>query len=107
MLTLLEGLRPKEGVVIFPEGTRFTAKRQEHIIQRFREGGNEEAAMPLAAYVLLTLLFSVGLVMILAGIFNPGAAQAQADDQCAEPRRAAGLPPCQRRLRPAQRGANV
>lgn len=69
--SLLEGLRPKEGVVIFPEGTRFTTKRQEHIIARFREGGNEEAARRAESLRSVLPPRKAGVLALLAD--NPGA----------------------------------
>ena len=69
--SLLEGLRPKEGVVIFPEGTRFTPQRKEHIIQRFREGGNEEAARRAESLRSVLPPRRAGVLALLAD--NPGA----------------------------------
>lgn len=49
---LTEDLRPGHGVLMYPEGTRFTVERRERILKRLEETGDEEAlqralAMPL------------------------------------------------------------
>lgn len=44
-------LGPRDGVLIYPEGTRFSASKRERILLRLREGGDEEA---LAAAEALT-----------------------------------------------------
>ena len=69
--SLLEGLLPQEGVVIFPEGTRFTRQRQERIIARFREGGNEAAARRAESLRSVLPPRRAGVLALLAD--NPGA----------------------------------
>ncbi len=44
MVKLLSGLREDEGVLIYPEGTRFTEKKRERIIERLSEQGKLEMA---------------------------------------------------------------
>ncbi len=49
---LTEDLRPGHGVLMYPEGTRYTKKKRERILQRLEEAGDKEAldrarAMPL------------------------------------------------------------
>ena len=48
----MQDLRPGHGVLMYPEGTRYTAERRERILQRLEESGNREAlerakSMPL------------------------------------------------------------
>lgn len=38
---LMNGLRRKDGVLIYPEGTRFTTQKREHILDRLRGGDAE------------------------------------------------------------------
>ncbi len=47
---LLEDLRPGHGVLMYPEGTRFTPSKRERILRRLAERGDEQAlqrALPL------------------------------------------------------------
>jgi hypothetical protein len=49
---LMQNLRPGHGVLMYPEGTRFTASKRERILNRLEESGDREAlerakAMPL------------------------------------------------------------
>lgn len=44
MVKLLSGLRENEGVLIYPEGTRFTEQKRERVIERFSEQGKLEMA---------------------------------------------------------------
>jgi 1-acyl-sn-glycerol-3-phosphate acyltransferase len=41
---LCEGIGERDGILIYPEGTRFTPQKRERIITRFREKGDESAA---------------------------------------------------------------
>jgi len=41
---LMKGLTPNEGVLIYPEGTRFSPDKRTRIINRFREKGDTAAA---------------------------------------------------------------
>ncbi len=42
MVQLFSGLRENEGVLIYPEGTRFTEGKRERVIERFSEQGRSE-----------------------------------------------------------------
>ena len=44
MVKLLSDLRENEGVLIYPEGTRFTEQKRERVIERFSEQGKLEMA---------------------------------------------------------------
>lgn len=49
---LMEDLRPGHGVLMYPEGTRFTVRKRERILQRLKESGDRKAlerasSMPL------------------------------------------------------------
>lgn len=49
---LMQDLRPGHGVLMYPEGTRFTVRRRERILRRLEASGDEEAlerarSMPL------------------------------------------------------------
>lgn len=41
---LAHDLKPREGVLIYPEGTRFTEERRAHVIARLKEKGSAELA---------------------------------------------------------------
>ncbi len=40
---LMEGLSPGQGVVMFPEGTRFTRAKRDRVLKRLEASGDEEA----------------------------------------------------------------
>ena len=44
MVKLLAGLRENEGVLIYPEGTRFTKEKRDRVIERFLDKGKLEMA---------------------------------------------------------------
>jgi 1-acyl-sn-glycerol-3-phosphate acyltransferase len=41
---LMKGLGPDEGVLIYPEGTRFTPEKRTQVLKRLRDGGHAELA---------------------------------------------------------------
>jgi 1-acyl-sn-glycerol-3-phosphate acyltransferase len=47
---LMEGVGPHDVVIIYPEGTRFTPRKRQEIIDRLREKGDTEGAARAEAY---------------------------------------------------------
>lgn len=50
--SLMQDLRPGHGVLMYPEGTRFTARKRERVLRRLEESGDQDAmerarSMPL------------------------------------------------------------
>jgi 1-acyl-sn-glycerol-3-phosphate acyltransferase len=50
VLSLLDGIRPGEGVLIYPEGTRFTASKRARVLERLRSGRDAEALSRAEAF---------------------------------------------------------
>jgi 1-acyl-sn-glycerol-3-phosphate acyltransferase len=70
MVKLLSDMRNNEGVLIYPEGTRFTEKKRERVIERFSEQGKLEMAAR-ARTLRHTLLPRLGGTLALLEA-NPG-----------------------------------
>ena len=68
---LAERLETRDAVVIFPEGTRFTPRKREKLIARFREQGKDDLADFSESLSVTLSPLRAGAVALLAA--TPGA----------------------------------
>ncbi len=68
---LTEDLRPGHGVLMYPEGTRFTVEKRERILKRLEESGDQEALQRARSMPLVLPPRPTGSLALLEA--NPGA----------------------------------
>jgi 1-acyl-sn-glycerol-3-phosphate acyltransferase len=68
---LMQDLRPGHGVLMYPEGTRFTARKRERILRRLEESGDREALQRARSMPLVLPPRLAGSLVLLEK--NPGA----------------------------------
>ncbi len=68
---LMKDLRPGHGVLMYPEGTRFTKKKRDRVLQILEEAGNREALQRARAMPLVLPPRLPGSLALLEN--NPGA----------------------------------
>jgi 1-acyl-sn-glycerol-3-phosphate acyltransferase len=68
---LMQDLKPGHGVLMYPEGTRFTVQRRERILRRLEESGDHEALERARAMTLVLPPRLPGSLALLES--NPGA----------------------------------